>query len=539
VVISIDQFRADYLQRFRRYFGTGGFNQFLNGGASFTETHYQHAVTQTCPGHAVILTGTSPNVSGIVSNYWFDLAQRGEVYCAADASTTLIGMAGAGRSPRNLRDSTVGDQLKRSTNGRSRVVAIAGKDRSAIMLGGHLADAAYWTEDTLMVTSSYYMKQLPAWVERFNRSRAFTMYRGATWNRVLPVSAYREAGRDNVAAEENPGGLGRTFPHRLSAGGSSLRNFFTRFETSPFENEVLVRFAMQAVQEERLGVDDAPDLLALGFSANDAVGHSYGPDSHEVMDITVRTDRELERLFRYLDRQIGMDRVLVVLTADHGVAPLPELVRERNPAVQAARINPAVIAAAAEQALRTRYGEPRGPAWMTPPAWIMYPKWPWMSLNLPALEDRGIKIEEAEEVARDAIREMPGVAQVLTATELLKRRNTGPASRADLSFDPERSGQLYYELAPYLVPETDGAGTDHGSPWTYDTHVPLLWLGPGIAPGVYQEPAAVADLAPTLSALLGIPSPGGAQGRVLREMLLPGGVDHHSDALTDPDAHRR
>ena len=207
--------------------------------------------------------------------------------------------------------------------------------------------------------------------------------------------------------------------------------------------------------------------------------------------------------------------------------------------MQEARINTGVIAAAAEQALRRRYGEPRGPAWLTQPAWIIYPKRPWMSLNLPALEDRGINIEEAEEVARDAIREMPGVAQVLTATELRRRRNTGPASRVDLSFDPERSGQLYYELAPYLLSGTERAGTDHGSPWTYDTHVPLLWLGPGIAAGIYQEPAAVADLAPTLSALLEIPPPAGSQGRVLREMLLPGGLDQHSDALTDPDAHGR
>jgi predicted AlkP superfamily pyrophosphatase or phosphodiesterase len=539
LVISIDQLRPDYLQRFRRYFGPGGFNLLMSRGAVFTETRYQHAVTQTCPGHAIILTGSHPSTNGIVANYWFNLALRREEYCAADTSATLIGIAGQGRSPRNLRDSTVGDRLKQASAQRSRVVTIAGKDRSAIMLGGHLADAAYWIEDTLIVTSSYYMKQLPAWVRRFNRSGTISGYRGATWNRLLPARAYLQAGRDDVAGELSPGDMGRTFPHRLSSGRSSLGNFITGFETSPFENEVLVGFAMEAVQAEQLGQDDEPDLLALGFSANDAVGHSYGPDSHEVMDITVRTDRELERLFSFLDRQVGMDRVLVVLTSDHGVAPLPELVRERTPAVQATRINHRLIAAAAERALQTRYGAPRGPAWMTSPAWIMYPGWPWMHLNLPGLEERGIALEEAEQVAKVAIRAMPGVARVVTATELRRQSRDAAPSSVELSFYPGRSGQLYYTFSPYVVPEYEGGGTDHGSPWTYDAHVPMLWFGPGIVSGVYQEPAAVVDIAPTLSTLLGIGPPGRSQGRVLREMLLPSGLDNDGDALTDTDAHRR
>jgi predicted AlkP superfamily pyrophosphatase or phosphodiesterase len=539
LVIAIDQFRPDYLQRFRRYFNPGGFNLLLTRGATFTDTHFQHAVTWTCPGHAVILTGSYANVNGIIANHWFSLTQRREVYCAADPSTELVGATGEGRSPRNLMDSTVGDRLKQATAGRSRVIAIAGKDRSAIMLGGHLANAAYWTEDTLLVTSSYYMKQLPQWVQRFNASGAITSYRGRVWNRLLPASAYRLAGRDNVPGEENPGGMGRVFPHRLSTGGSSLGNFLAGFQTSPFENEVLVRFVIEAVQQEQLGRDDNADLLALGFSANDLVGHSYGPDSHEMMDMVLRTDRALERLFTFLDRQIGMDQVLVVLTSDHGVAPLPEVIRERNPTVQAARIDAGVIVAEAERALRSRYGEPRGPAWMTRPAWVMYRAWPWIYLNLPALEDRGIELEEAERVAQEAMRSVPGVAAVITGAELRLRRDSASHSAVELSFYPERSGQLYCELSPYLVTGEGVDGTNHGSPWTYDTQVPLLWAGPGVAPGTYRERAAVADLAPTLSALLGIPPPGRSQGRVLREMLLPGALDNHGDALTDPDAHGR
>lgn len=519
LVISIDQFRADYLQRFRRYFGEGGFNLLLRDGADFTEAQYQYSVTQTCPGHAVILTGSYANVNGIVANLWYDPALRRAQYCAADTAAKLIGVNGEGRSPRNLLASTVGDELKRATAGRSRVVAIAGKDRSAIMMGGHLADAAYWTEDTLVVTSTYYMKELPAYVRRFNTEGRISRYRGATWDRILPASAYAAAGPDNVPAEEDPGGMGRTFPHHLDSGQSSEERFITGFETSPFENEVLVDLAMEVIRSEQLGQDDDPDLLALGFSANDLVGHSYGPDSHEVMDMTIRTDRLLERFFTFLMQQVGRDNLVIAITADHGVAPLPELARARRPRTNAARIDPAVIAAAAEKALRARFGAPRAPASVDRPDWIMYQGWPSLYLNLPALEDRGVRVDEAESVAKEAIGRVRGVEQVLTASELAEQRARGTHSRAELSYYPERSGNLLYVLAPYLVPETQPVGTTHGSPWTYDTHVPLLLFGAGITPGMHAEAVAVADLAPTLSAILEIRAPDRSQGRVLQEAL--------------------
>jgi predicted AlkP superfamily pyrophosphatase or phosphodiesterase len=518
VVISIDQFRAEYLQRFQRYFGRGGFNLLLKEGANFSEAQYEYGVTQTCPGHAVILTGSYPNVNGIVANTWYNPAERRMEYCAADTTVHLIGVNAEGRSPRNLRDSTVGDALKNATGGRSRVVALAGKDRSAIMMGGHRADAAYWTEDTLLVTSTYYMKELPAYVTRFNAQGSIARYRGATWDRALPSAAYRLVGADNVPAEEDIGGMGRTFPHRLSSNVSS-DDFLEGFGTSPFENEMVVDFAMELVRAEQLGQDDDPDLLAVGFSANDLVGHSFGPDSHEVMDMTIRTDRLLERFFAFLIQQVGRDRLVIALTSDHGVAPLPEVERARRPRTNAARIDPAAIAAAAERALRARFGAPRGPAWMDRPSWLMQQGWPSLYLNLWALEDRGIGVEEAEAVAKAAIRQVPGVAQVLTASELNQQRARAAHSRSELSYDPERSGHIFYVLAPYLLPEPKPQGTTHGSPWTYDTHVPLLLLGSGIVAGTYTGAVGVADLAPTLSALLGIGPPSGAQGRVLREAL--------------------
>ena len=509
IVIVVDQFRPDYLQRFRPYFGTGGFNLFLRRGANFTEAEYKHAVTFTCPGHAVVLTGTYANVNGIISNQWYDSKAGRQEYCAADSSVTLIGSTDPGRSPRNLIGSTVGDELKRTSRGRSRVIAMAGKDRSAIMLGGHKADGAYWMEDSLVVTSTYYMKELPAWVQQLNASGRVSSYAGKSWDRLLPMAAYAGVGPDYVRAEQNVAGMGRTFPHRLAPDTSP--RFLDGFRSSPFQNEVLLDFARAAVTSEKLGEDDDPDLLALSLSANDLIGHAFGPNSQEVMDVTVRTDRLLDRFFEFLDRQIGLRQVLIVLTADHGVAPLPELARDLHPG--AGRLDPARIAAAAETALRSRFGVPPGPGWLA----HLSP--PWLYLSVEALRQKGIAIEEAERTARDAVKGVRGVHQALTATELRQQQKDGMASGALLSFYPDRSGNIYYELKPFIVPGHEPTGTTHGSPWSYDTRVPLLWFGSSIKRGAYREATSIADIAPTLSALLGIEPPAGSRGRVLREML--------------------
>jgi predicted AlkP superfamily pyrophosphatase or phosphodiesterase len=509
VVIVIDQFRPDYLQRFRPHFGKGGFNLLLRRGANFTEAEYKHAVTLTCPGHSVVLTGTHANVNGIINNQWYDAKSGRQEYCAADTLVTLIGSSGPGRSPRNLIASTVGDELKRSSGGRSRVIAMAGKDRSAIMLGGHTADGVYWMEDSLFVTSTYYMKELPAWVQQFNASGRVRSYAGKSWDRLLPRAAYAGMGPDYVAAEENVAGMGRTFPHRLAPDSSP--RFLDAFKATPFQNEVLLELARAAVTNEKLGGDDDPDLLAVSLSANDLIGHAFGPNSHEVMDVTVRTDRLLERFFNFLEKQIGLRHVLIVLTADHGVAPLPELVRELHPG--AGRLDPARIAAAAEAALRSRYGA--APA----PGWVVHTAPPWLYLNVEALGQKGIAIADAERTARDGVKGVRGVNQAVTATELREQQENGVASSAALSFYPDRSGNIYYELKPFIVPGREPTGTTHGSPWSYDTRVPLLWFGASVKPGVHRQPVSIADLAPTLAAILGITAPVGFQGRVLNEML--------------------
>jgi predicted AlkP superfamily pyrophosphatase or phosphodiesterase len=511
LVLVVDQFRPDYLDRFRPYFGTGGFNRFLRQGANFTRTSYQHANTLTCPGHAVILTGSSADRNGIVSNQWYDQQTDREEYCAADSSAALLGVKGPGRSPRNLLDSTVGDVLKRTSSGKSRVVTVSGKDRAAIMLGGHLADAAYWMRDTLVVTSTYYQKQLPDWVRQFNASGAASSYLGKTWERLLPAKDYAAIGPDDVPAEQEVGGMGRVFPHRPGVGGR--KNLIEAFETSPFHNEVLVKFAEEAVTHEKLGRDGIPDLLAIGLSANDLIGHAFGPDSHEVMDVTIRTDRLLEQLLQFLDQQVGLAHVVVVLTADHGVAPLPEVIRERKPESGAARFDPAKLTEAVERDLTTRYGNAPGSGWVT------HQEFPYLYLNLEAVRDKALPVAAVEASAAAAVEAVAGVDTALTASDLLHQRGLRAHSKAERSFYPGRSGNIYYRLLPYRIPETQPVGTTHGSPWPYDTDVPMLWLGEGIVAGTYAASAAPSDIAPTLAVLLGIPAPSGSEGRALKEML--------------------
>jgi hypothetical protein len=316
-------------------------------------------------------------------------------------------------------------------------------------------------------------------------------------------------GPDDVAAEENVAGMGRIFSHPLPPDSSS--RFAVAFRSSPFQDEVLLEFARAAVTEEHLGEDDAPDLLGISLSANDLIGHAYGPDSHEVMDVTVRTDRLLADFFQFLDRQVGLGQVLIVLTADHGVAPLPEVAKASH--VGARRLDPATIATAVETAMRSRFGPaPEG-------GWLIYMTHPWIYLNLQALQERGIAIEAAENTARAAVRRVSGVHRAFTATELQRQREANTVSGRVLSFNPERSGNIYYELQPFVIPTSDSTGTTHGSPWSYDTRVPLLWLGSRVKRGMYRGPASIADVAPTLSFMLGVGAPAEARGRVLREML--------------------
>lgn len=523
VVLTIDQFRADYLQRFREFFVPGGFRLLLEQGATFADCRYRHAVTKTASGHAVVLTGVHADVHGIINNAWVDRATLKRVNCVEDDSVQILGRADdrsggrlpagvlpMGASPRRLLATTVGDELKLATGGRAKVIGISSKDRSAILLAGKLADAAYWMDKGRIVSSTHYLKELPAWVRAFNDAGRVDSFFGRTWDRLLPADAYdRVQGPDEAPGEAADFGMGITFPRRVDGGSAKLTPaYYEAFENSPFKNEVLLDFARAAIEQEQLGQRGVTDVLCLSFSTNDTVGHNYGPDSHEVMDITLRTDRMLADLFKLLDARVGLQRCTIVFTADHGIAPLPERVKGLGTGMSAGRVDNALLLKTCEAALDRAYGPLADGK-----RWLVVDESSLLFLR-GVLEEKRLNRVEAEEVVRDALLTVEFVEAAYTRTEMLAGTVTGPyATGTLLSFNRERSGDLYCQMKPFWVDRK--TGTNHGTPYNYDVHVPLLWFGAGVKPGVRLERVGVDDIAPTLCRLLGIPVPARAQGRML------------------------
>lgn len=517
VVISIDQFPYEYLERFSMHFGRDGFRRLLESGANFTAASYEHAMTVTGAGHAVILSGAYGDQQGIIGNEWYDRTRHREVYCVSDETAQLVGATGAGSSPRNFIGSTFGDELRIATGFHSKVISVSLKDRSAVLLGGKLANASYWIRDSAFVSSTYYLQTLPEWVRTFNASGAINANFRKTWTRALPDSAYAFMDRDDPLYEDGGKGLGVAFPHPID-GGNPVRiteDFYDALMKSPFANEILLNFAKQALIGEKLGRRGVTDLLCIGFSANDYVGHAYGPHSHEVLDMTVRTDRVIGELLSFLDREIGLQNCIIALTSDHGVAPIPEFLLSHYPSADARRVPKESLSAACDSAARKKFGSPpRGNRWIET---IIGRN---ITLNHDALQTVGIAPEAAALVIVDALRSRNEIAAAYTRQELELLPPSSPLHRRlKHSFYPARSGDVVYALKPYYVEGGDSTGTTHGDPYEYSAHVPLILFGGGIQRGRYASVASPADLAPTLSTLTGVEFPAGREGRVLVEAL--------------------
>jgi predicted AlkP superfamily pyrophosphatase or phosphodiesterase len=517
VVISIDQFPYEYLERFNGYFGRDGFRRLLDSGANFTAASYEHAMTVTAAGHAVILSGAYGDQQGIIGNAWYDRAQHREVYCVSDESAQLVGATGAGSSPRNFIGSTFGDELRIATGFRSKVISISLKDRSAILMGGMLASAAFWMRDSAFVSSTYYLRALPDWVRAFNSSGAVNANFGKTWNRALPDSAYAMMDRDDAPYEDGGKGLGIAFPHPIH-GGNPVRitkDFYDALLKSPFANDILLDFAKHALIGEKIGKRGVTDLLCISFSANDYVGHAYGPHSHEVLDMTVRTDRIIADLLSFLDREIGLHHCIVALTSDHAVAPIPEYLHSRFPSADTRRVSHESLRAFCDSAAARSFGNPPGGK-----RWIEAIVGRNIYLDRDALQTVGITHEAAARVIVDALLSKEEVAAAYSRQELELLSPGSPIQRRfKHSFHQARSGDVVYALKPYLFEGDDSKGTTHGDPYEYSAHVPLILFGDGIQRGRYASASSPADLAPTLSAITGAEFPAGRDGRVLVEAL--------------------
>ncbi|PAW65973.1 MAG: hypothetical protein B9S34_09320 [Opitutia bacterium Tous-C1TDCM] len=520
VVISVDQLRGDYLQRFGPYFGEGGFRRLTAGGLVFEDCHYAHALTQTAPGHATILTGAYPMTHGVIANEWLDRGLWEQVNNVEDRTAPLVGLTPAdataalvapkaGRSPRVLRADTVGDQLKMRYGAKAKVFAASNKDRSAILLGGRLADAAYWDENGVMVTSRYYREQAPAWVAAFNAERRVHASFGKVWERLLAPAVYDAVqGPDDAPGEWAESGFTRTFPKKVTGGRDAVGPaFFSAFDNSPFSTEFLGEFVQRAIVEEKLGRNGATDLLCVSFSQVDSVGHNYGPDSHEVMDSMLRLDRVLAAIFDRLDREVGLANCVIVLTADHGVAPLPERVNAGRADGPGGRFKVAELDAAGRKALDAAFGAPEAPEY-----WFTRDN-NGFHLRLPVLAAKKLNRAEVATVLRNAVAALPSVAQAYTRDQIEAASPDGPSVLAAVrrSYFPERDRDVVMVYQPYLQTRAN-TGTSHGTPYVYDTHVPQVWYGAGVPAGVRKDRVGVEDIAPTLAALLGLSAPAQAQG---------------------------
>ncbi len=484
--VAIDQFRYDYLPRFRDEY-TGGLKTLLDQGANFANAHLEHYPSVTAVGHATMLSGATPALSGIVGNNWYDRRSGEDVTSVSDKRSVLLGVpeAASGSTPHRLLVSTIGDELKRSGSPDSKVFGISMKDRGAILPAGHMADGAYWYHSPTgaFVSSDFYFPELPSWVKSFNAAGHNSQFVGKTW---------LEADGDLPA---------RVAPSKL---GPELN---AAVYGSPFGNDLLELFAENLIQEERLGQRGVTDLLAVSFSANDAVGHGYGPDSREAHAVSLSVDLALGRLFDTLDQSVGLENVLVVLTADHSVSPLPEILEAQK--MPGGRVQGEFFERA-RTALKDEYG--RG-EWIAGTAGTS----PYFDYALMAR--KRIDRAEAENVVAAAMREHPQVARIYTRQQILDGRSPVDVidSRVLRSFHSRRSGDLEILIDPFWI--RSSSGTTHGSPYNYDTHIPLIFMGPGVRPGRYYKAVALNDAAPTISALLDIEMPSGSVGRILDEIL--------------------
>jgi predicted AlkP superfamily pyrophosphatase or phosphodiesterase len=478
LTIVVDQFRYDYLTRFRAGYN-GGLEELLTKGAVFTNARYIHFPTVTAVGHSTVLSGALPTISGIIANEWYDRASNAMVTSVSDPKETLLGAVGDASSPRRLLVSTVGDEL-RVVNTNSKVIGISLKDRSAILPAGHMANGAFWFDNKsgAFVSSTFYFKELPGWVKDFNGTHPADKYAGSDW-------------------------MGKKFEPSGEKLNASLA-------ASPWGNELIEAFTERAVESEELGKRGITDLLAVSFSSNDYVGHAVGPDDPQVQDMAIRTDLLLRKLFAFLDKQVGMKNVLVVLTADHGVAPVPEVSKQRK--MEGGRFAAGAVDKPVEAALVTKYGA--GP-------WIekVVDSGTMLYLNLGLIKEHHLDRAEVTRVAADAAGSIPHIFRAYTREQIM---NNGAGS--DISgravangFFPARGPDVVVIQEPYWL--FGATGTSHGTPFGYDTHVPVIFMGPGIKPGKYYDSIAVNDIAPTLATLLSLEIPSGAAGRVLAEIF--------------------
>ncbi len=526
VGIVVDQMRFEQLYRYSAKYSEDGFKRILRDGFNFKNTQYNYTPTVTAAGHSSIYTGTTPSMHGVIANGWFNRYKNKYVKSVEDTTVVLIGSKNknnVGSSPKQLLTTTISDQLRISTNFRSKVISVSLKDRGAVLPGGHLANAAYWhdieTSPGYFVSSSYYMDKLPKWVSKFNELEKSSTYLDTVWNTFYPIENYTESYGDNnkyelVLGEDSP-----TFPYdfrKLRVKYRKRNIEYLMLGISPAGNTLLTEFAMDAVKNENLGINEDTDMLTISYSVTDKAGHVFGPNSVEVEDIYIRLDREISKLLKYLDKNIGKGEYTLFLTSDHGAIPIASYLNDINIPTGVVRMTR--YKDQLEKYLNTKYGEG---------SWVQNFDDEQLYLNRDLIFKKGVQLKNIQQDAVDFLVNLEGISSALTAYHMQTNQyNSGMKNRAQNGYNQKRSGDVILTFNAGFVQDDDSEidvssvkGTIHGSGYGYDTHVPLLWFGNGISPGESVRQVSPIDIASTLTMILNLQLPSGNTGIPLKELF--------------------
>ena len=516
VGIVVDQMRPDYLNRFYNDFGNGGFKALMTNGYTMWNVHYNYIPTYTGPSHASIYSGTTPRYHGIIGNDMFYRDTKKVEYCVKD-TFSVIGNEkvsnAKGMSPRRLITTNICDELKLSDNKQSKVISLSLKDRAAILSGGHLADYALWfdQESGNFISSSFYLSQLPTWVSAFNANHFAEQYIQKDWTCLLANDKYTSCVVDTTicAITRTGSKVLPVFPHVLHLKGNDKDAHYSLLYKSPMANALLTDLALETIKNTDLGKGPNSDFLAISFSSTDAVGHLFGPLSKEVKDCYLRLDKDIERLLQTLDQKVGKDNYVVFLTADHGVPEIPQfMMKEKLPA--------GYIYHQAFYKSATDYLN----SLLTPGKWIDTLINDQFYLNRKLISQKGLNLSTIQSQLADYLQQQKGVAFVYTATQLNEEEfTTNIAMRIQNGFQPKNSGDVVLVLESGFFEYEDGAVVEHGSGYSYDTNVPLIWYGQNIKKGESWQLHYITDLAPTLSMLLRIKYPSACIGNPIIEIM--------------------
>ena len=514
VGIMVDQMRWDYLYRYYERYGNGGFKRMLNEGFSCENTYINYMPSVTGVGHATVYTGSVPAIHGIAGNDWIIQATGKTMYCSADSTVQTVGSSteAAGKmSPLNLLSTSMTDELRLATNFRSKVIAIASKDRGSILPGGHTANAAYWYDGNSgnWITSTYYMESLPGWVSRFNEQKLPEKYLKQDWNTLYPIDTYVQSTKDDSPYEGKfSGTVTPTFPVKTS---EMLKRGLGLITSTPYGSSLTLDLAKAAVENEGLGADAVTDFLALSVSSPDYIGHQFGPNSIEVEDTYLRLDRDLASFFTYLDNKVGKGNYSVFLTADHAVQHNAGFLRDNK--VAAGVFPTSAIMSNLNKQLEDEFKKKN-----IVRSFSNYQ----VSLNYQVISDNKLNVDAIRKSAIEFLKKQEGIAfavdinnaQNATVPQLYKENIIN-------GYNPERSGVIQIILKPawYSGSSPRATGATHGTLNPADTHIPLIFMGWGIKQGKSNNPYQMTDIAPTISGLLRIQEPNGNIGKPISEVL--------------------